>query len=399
MLTLRPTRVDTLERLLRFLGRHFGPARLALLAAAWILALGLWGTLARHVLPFEHRIRWEIPLELRAPLYAKFDSGWYLSIIEWGYGPPPPDGKASSHAFFPLYPMAAKVLHKTFAIDGFHAGLLVTYACLFLALPLFWREGVARLGEQKAWEAVVFLLVFPVSFFFSAVYAESMFLLFALLSFREARAGRTAAACLWAALLGLTRASAVAAAPALFLAALENKDKDEPGGRRFSRALAVGATPIAVVFGWIYGMGWVKGEPGLYFRSMGGGWHRAASSLTGASEFFSETRLAVEQGRLWSEPIHLLELSAVAVVAVLAAWLLARRRWSDAAWAAGAVALPVSTGLPGGIPRFLLVVYPIYFAMAESTGRSPWARRAAWLVSCGMLLWACARFVNWYWVS
>jgi hypothetical protein len=389
--------VDALDKLVGFLGRHFGPSRLALLAAAWILALGLWGTLARHVLPLEHKIRWEIPLELRAPLYAKFDSGWYLSIMEWGYGPPPPEGKPSSHAFFPLYPMTAKVLHKTFAIDGFHAGLIVTYACFFLALPLFWREGVARLGEEKAWEAVVFLLVFPVAFFFCAVYAESMFLLFALLAFRDARAGRTATACLWAALLGLTRASAVAVGPALFLAALESKDA--PGGRRWGRALAVGATPIAAVVGWIYGMGWAKGEPELYFRSMRGGWHRAASSLTGASEFLSETRLAVEQGRLWSEPIHLLELSAIAVVAVLSVWLLARRRWSDAAWAAGAVALPISTGLPGGIPRFLLVVYPIYFAMAEATERSPWARRAAWLVSCGLLLWASARFVNWYWVS
>ena len=244
---------------------------------------------------------------------------------------------------------------------------------------------------------MVFLLVFPVSFFLCAVYAESMFLLFALLSFRDARAGRTARACLWAALLGLTRASAVAAAPALFLAALERKD--ETGKPALGRALAIGATPVAAVFGWIYGMGWSKGEPGLYFRSIGGGWHRAASSLSGASDFFAATRLALEQGRLWSEPIHLLELSGAAVVAALAVWLLARRRWSDAAWAASAVALPVSTGLSGGIPRFLLVVYPIYFAMSEATGRSPWARRAAWVVSGGLLLWASARFVNWFWVS
>jgi type IV secretory pathway VirB2 component (pilin) len=107
----------------------------------------------------------------------------------------------------------------------------------------------------------------------------------------------------------------------------------------------------------------------------------------------------VEQGRLWSEPVHLLELAAIGVVAAVAVWLVVRRRWSDAAWAAAAVALPISTGIPGGIPRFFVVVYPIYFAMAELTGRSAWARRAAWVVSSGLLLWASARFVNWFWVA
>ena len=119
--------MEAFQKLVEFLGRHFGPPRLFLIVAGWILALGIWGMVARNYLPMEHRLRWEIPLELRAPLYAKFDSGWYLSIMEWGYGPPPPEGRPSSHAFFPLYPLTAKILRDTFAMDGFHAGLLVSY--------------------------------------------------------------------------------------------------------------------------------------------------------------------------------------------------------------------------------------------------------------------------------
>ena len=60
--------------------------------------------------------------------------------MEWGYGPPPPPGNPSKHAYFPLYPLTAKVLRDTFAMDGFHAGLIVSYLCLFLAMPLFWKE-------------------------------------------------------------------------------------------------------------------------------------------------------------------------------------------------------------------------------------------------------------------
>jgi hypothetical protein len=54
--------VPSLEKSIAFLGRHFGPSRLALLVAAWVLLLGVWGTVARDVLPVEHRLEWEIPV-------------------------------------------------------------------------------------------------------------------------------------------------------------------------------------------------------------------------------------------------------------------------------------------------------------------------------------------------
>ena len=78
--------MEGLEKLVRFLRGLFGPPRLVLLVAGWIVLLGAWGSIARAYLPIEHRLRWDIPTELLAPLYAKFDSGWYLSIVEWGYG-------------------------------------------------------------------------------------------------------------------------------------------------------------------------------------------------------------------------------------------------------------------------------------------------------------------------
>jgi hypothetical protein len=388
--------VDSLHKLIAFLGRHFGPPRLFLLAAGWVLALGVWGMVARNWLPMEHRIQWEIPLELRAPLYAKFDSGWYLSIMDWGYGPPPPAGKPSSHAFFPLYPFTAKIFRDTFAMDGFHAGLLVSYVCLFLAVSFFLREGIARLGEENGWRAVFFLLLFPTAFFFAAVYAESMELLFALLAFRDARRGETLRAALWGALLGLTRAFALAAGPALFLAALEAPRP--AGARRYLRAAFLGAVPVAVVLLWIYGMGWAKHEPGLFFRSMEG-WHRGSNPIIGVQEFFRGFYDHLRLGDLKRDFSLVLDYVMVAAFAAIGVYQLVRRRWSDAAWTACAVALPITTGLPGGIPRFFAVVYPASFALAEATRDAPRARVLLWTAS-GVLLLACAaRFVNWQWVA
>ncbi len=387
--------MDSLQKLISFLGRHFGPPRLFLLVAGWILALGVWGMVARNWLPMEHKIRWEIPLELRAPLYAKFDSGWYLSIMDWGYGPPPPVGKPSSHAFFPLYPYTAKVFRDTLAMDGFHAGLLVSYLCLFLAASLFLREAIERLGEENGWRALFFLLLFPTAFYFAAVYAESMELLFLLLAFRAARRGETWRAALWGLLLGLTRAFALAAGPALFLAALEARPA---GGRRLLRALFVGAVPVATVFLWIYGMGWAKGEPGLFFRSMEG-WHRGASTLAGVQDFFRGFYDHARLGDLKRDFSLALDYSMILVFAAIGVYQLLRRRWSDAAWTACAVGLPITTGHPGGIPRFFAVVYPASFALAEATRNSPRARFVLWTVSGLLLLTCAARFVNWQWVA
>jgi hypothetical protein len=386
--------VTALEKLIGFLGRHFGPPRLFLFTSAWVLALGAWGMVARTYLPIEHRVRWEAPIELRAPPYAKFDSGWYLAIIERGYGKPPPDGKPSSHAFFPLYPMAAKVLRDTFAIDGFHAGLLVTYLCLFLAMSLFFREGAARLGEREAWSAVAFLLLFPTAFFLVAAYAESMFLLFALLAFRDARGASTARPAMWGFLLGLTRASALAAAPALFLAALEHRLPD--GGRRWGRALLIGAIPAATVFLWIFGIGWIYGEPDLFFRSMQG-WHRGMSSLSGIAAWVISMGVRLKL-RGWLHTFVLDYGLAILFVAIGISQLL-KKRWSDAAWTGAAVALPMSTGLSEGMPRFLLVVYPVFFALAEGFAARPRLRLLWWIGSGIVLLAAAARFVNWHWVA
>ncbi len=388
--------MNSLEKLVAFLGRRFGPAKLFLAVAAWVLALGAWGMVARTYLPIEHRLRWEIPLELRAPLYAKFDSGWYLAIIEWGYGKPPPDGKPSNHAFFPLYPTAAKVLRDTFAMDGFHAGLVVTYVCLFLAVSLLYREGVRRLGEEDGRAAVLFLLLFPTAFFLAAVYAESMFLLFALLAFRDARDGPLRKALLFGFLLGLTRASALAAAPALFLAALERRGPD--GRRRIGRALAVGLVPVATVFLWIVGIGAIYGEPGLFFRSMEG-WHRGTSSLSGIEAWFFSMGLRFKHMSWRSDPSLALDYSVALVFVLVGVYQLSRKKWSDAAWTGAAIALPMTTGLSGGMPRFLLVVYPVYYALAEGSRGRPRVRLAWWIVSGVLLFAAAARFVNWHWVA
>jgi hypothetical protein len=87
------------------------------------------------------------------------------------------------------------------------------------------------------------------------------------------------------------------------------------------------------------------------------------------------------------------------VFIAIAAYQAVRRRWSDAVWTACAVALPITTGLPGGIPRFFAAIYPTYYALAEITRGAPRLRIVLWSLSGLLLLAAAARFVNWQWVA
>ena len=292
--------------------------------------------------------------------------------------------------------MTARALHLL-GLDCFLAGLAVSWICLWLAVAVFCREAAARLPPDEARAALVFLLLSPVAFFLQAVYAESMFLLFALLAFGDTRAGRTLRPALWGLLLGLTRASAIAAAPALFLAALEERDA-ATGRRRWLRAAFLGAVPAAAALGWIFVLGRIKREPGLFFRSMEG-WHRGMSSFSGVAEWLWQMKLSIKFGHWMKDPSRALDYGLVFLVGAMAIWQTVRRRWSDAAWMVSAIALPITTGLTGGIPRFLLVVYPCYLAMAQGSSASPLARRAVWAASGAILLWTSARFVNWLWVA
>jgi hypothetical protein len=123
------------------------------------------------------------------------------------------------------------------------------------------------------------------------------------------------------------------------------------------------------------------------------------SSVAGVAEWLWQMKLSIKFGLWMKDPTRALDYGLVVLAAAIAVWQATRRKWSDAAWLAGAIALPITTGLTGGLPRFLLVVYPAWIAMAEGSAGSKLARRAVWIASGAILLWTSARFVNWLWVA
>jgi Gpi18-like mannosyltransferase len=139
-------------------------------------------------------------------LFFTWDSGWYISIVEHGYQFHP--GKESNVVFFPLYPLMVKLLALIFSVRL--AGFIISNVALFLAVTYFYRLILLDYEDtETADKAVWYLLVSPVSFFFSIFYTEGLFLFLVIASFYHARKKAWLIASLLGLLASLTRSLGV----------------------------------------------------------------------------------------------------------------------------------------------------------------------------------------------
>jgi hypothetical protein len=125
-------------------------------------------------------------------MWAHWDAYLYLLIAQHGYryDPAQQDYRV---AFFPLYPLCIRAVSfvlghslERMAV----AGVLVSNGALLAALTLLAALFRLDYDDRTAARAVLYLLVFPVTFFLSAIYSESLFLACVLGCFYCARTGR-----------------------------------------------------------------------------------------------------------------------------------------------------------------------------------------------------------------
>lgn len=157
--------------------------------------------------------------------WANFDGEHYLSIATYGY-------KGLEQAFFPVYPMLisffAKPLSTTtlsLIINSVLAGLLISNISFILALFFLWKLVRLDFSKRIATLTILLLTFFPTSFYFGAVYTESIFLLFTILSFLAARKKKWFIASLFGMIASATRIFGVLIFPALIIDAYLQKEK------------------------------------------------------------------------------------------------------------------------------------------------------------------------------
>ncbi len=141
---------------------------------------------------------------LVSPL-ARWDSVWYLTIAEAGYGH---GGQAARTTFFPLYPLMVRGLGVVIRSDLI-AGVLISLVCFAIGLTVLYRLVALELGDERARICLMLVAFFPMAYYFSAVYTESLFLALSVGCIYQARLGRWASAGVLGALAAASRNTGV----------------------------------------------------------------------------------------------------------------------------------------------------------------------------------------------
>lgn len=111
--------------------------------------------------------------------WANFDGEHFISLAQFGY-------QEYTQAFFPLYPLMMSVVMyypgETLPLLA-KSGLIISTISFATALILFYKLLKLDYSSKFSLGVILLLLLFPTSFYFNAVYSESLFLVLILGSF------------------------------------------------------------------------------------------------------------------------------------------------------------------------------------------------------------------------
>ncbi len=383
----------TVTRMGRVVSFGRGPLWQALVPyLATRLPLVFVGTLSVALLPLSRYVPgyWIIPgLDRVFDAFSRWDAWHYTRIAEYGYIPSDP----SRTAFFPLFPaltrIVAELQGRTDRPGEFLAAIIVANVCLIIATMLLAAVVRLDLSGDDARRSLWYLLAFPTSLFLTAGYSESLFLALTLGAILACRRDRW----LWAAALGclaaLTRPVGVVIALPLAVEAFVAWREDRRW--RWRPALAI-AAPFLGLGAWMAFLGVTFHDP-LAFVHAQKGWDRSLELPWDTFLQFFDGKLTLSTGL---HSLTDLAFTLLGIGVALLAW-----RWLRPSYALYMTALllvPLTTGTLLSMPRFVLVMFPMYLVLAI-IGRRHSAHDTMLVV--GMCLGGLfmALYAQWYWVS
>jgi hypothetical protein len=337
--------------------------------------------------------RWDSPLihdlGYATDIWARWDSVFFVRIAKHGYD-------HASAAFAPLYPGLVSLVGHVFFGHYVLAGIAVSLACALGSFVLLYAIAEQHLGADGARRASLYLAVFPMALFLQAVYSESLFLLLALGAFLLAERGRFTAAGVATGLAILARIAGIALLPALAVLAWRQRDRLRALG-----GLAL-ALPVAAVYPLLL---WQQvGDPWAFAHAQDR-WHRhvsAAGPLGGIwSAFVHWTPSGAGVHHAVAVNAEDLAFLAVFIVLTVVAW----RRFGSAYGLFAAVSLAIPLSYPSSrwpllsLPRFGLVVFPFFLALATLTNGRPRLHTAVVACSAMLLGIAVTQWALWQWVA
>lgn len=435
------------------------PARMAAVRASWralwtsrlvVFAAGagtvaLWGPgPVRGVLdpPGLTRGLGRVGEALAAPV-ARWDSAWYLVIAKYGYRPDLGAVTSPRMAYFPLYPLMMRALGTT-GLPLIAAGVLISLVAFALALYGVHRLTALELpGRPEAARLAVMATAFtPMALFFSAVYTDALYMALSVGLFWSARKGRWALVGALGGLAAATRSTGLMlAAPALLLYLYGPREDRPPDRPRLPRApgltragallaalrpryrlranvlwLALLPAGVAAWCAWLAASGadalgpfhaeqaWARHFVGPYL----GVWDGMVAGFDGLRQLLSMQTHHVYFTLVGGDPDvaawhNLMELVFLLVSVPMIVGVFRRLPAAYGVYVLAALALPLSYPVEPeplmSVPRYLVVLFPLWIWLGSWLEHRPHLRRVALVASVGLLVLFTGQFSTWHWVA
>jgi hypothetical protein len=314
---------------------------------------------------------------------CQYDCGWYVRLAQDGY-------LSDSHfddfgfypnwAFFPLFPFLFRAALLIAPSLPFLVGMLLTNT-LFLGVILIgarYLQQTRPAVSPSLW--VMFIIIFPFGYIYSAIYSEPLFALLLIAALLMLEQRRILLCAIITALLCATRPTGILL---LVPIAIERGQHLWAGRTRTDRVALLGETllPIAIApLGLSLYMLWqyIATGDGMAFNHVQVLWDRSWKGplhylIRGLSQW--DWNLILRPKDAPSESYD----AAWALVGLAAAgWLGWQRRFTEAWMLAGTVLLPISTQLHS-LPRFVGTSPLFLFVAMEALAR---IRRPEILAAC-----------------
>ncbi|MGH3781266.1 MAG: mannosyltransferase family protein [Pseudonocardiaceae bacterium] len=332
--------------------------RLVLLCASIRIVLEVIGLTS---LTFHGQPVWTNALDL----WNRWDAPHYLRLAEVGYVklPHPPNTEDPFFVvFFPFFPLAVHIV--SFAVQNLVlSALIVSFSASVGAGYFLFRMVALDAGEAAAWRAVLLLFSFPTAYFLAAPYSEALCLVAVLASVYAARIGAWARAGVAGALATGTRVTSIALVPALLAEAFTRREGGS-GVRDPVRKLAWISFAAAGLLTYLAINQAVYGDPTWFLKVQRVHWlqhivppwqpvQEAIVSLLAGGNDFTFTFIYVGRvvGVLVALPLLFIAVRRLRLPDVLYGWM--------------SFILILSTSWLIALPRYLLVLYPLFVVGAR----------------------------------
>lgn len=312
--------------------------------------------------------------------FGNFDGVHYLGIAKDAYA------YQFTQAFFPLYPILIRLASPVTLGNLLLSALLISNVAFLAGLIIFYKLVIKIYDQKVALWSTVFLLTFPTSFFFGSVYTEGIFFLMIVSSFYLLEKKQILAASLIGSFAAATKLVGIFLAPALWLG--QSK-------KSLSPLLIV---PVGFLAYVVYLQ--IEFNNPLYFLTAQSifGQERSTTEIVLLPQVFWRYLkiLITTQGLPFAVAVFELSSTIFALVLLYIAYI-KKLKISWLIFSLLSITIPTLTGTLTSMPRYILIAFPIYIALALTLNHQ--SKFVFAIVSTVLLAITTMLFTQGFWIA